>query len=510
MSFQFPANPVDGDIIIQPQPDGQFIKGTYNSITNTWAVGELPEEPGVPGPEGPKGDQGDKGNPGKGVNVSGVVSTESALPEPNNATLQFWIVDDTNTLYYSNGFEWTNLGSPIEGPQGDPGTDGTNGTNGSNGLPGLGWTGTTIIDETDQDPPNYQISFNSNDNLGFVTENLIGPPGQVGEIPLASATRLGGIKIGRGLNIKPDGTASAGETNVDLETVPLTPEGTVYNYSYALNFNASYINWADNQRDEATGYRSGATSLQTGNMSVPPTSDGGIVYYFTGSSVGTNYRPNNPQAGQQWTCYANLTGVVTVDGADWVSGSDRLGTTITHNFSVGSEARRGSTQTTTKIGQLTWPEGTTSLNWTQTVSLLNFQRCFVDYGRGRIVVVPYRNNADDPQTFTELQTKLGIDVPYSDVEDTPDAPPSDEEELEQNTELLIQSLVGTLNSIDAIVIQTYPPGTDEYTLLMSTRQELLDLQTAAGTYQDVNREYERLVDIIAPLLQYSFRFNSVS
>ena len=96
------------------------------------------------------------------------------------------------------------------------------------------------------------------------------------------------------------------------------------------------------------------------------------------------------------------------------------------------------------------------------------------------------------------------------MEDTSDAPPSDEEELEQNTELLIQSLVGTLNSIDAIVIQTYPPGTDENTLLMTTRQQLLDLQTAAGTYQDVNREYERLVDIIAPLLQYSFRFNSVS
>ena len=87
MSFQFPANPVNGDIIIQPQPDGQLIKGTYNSITNTWAVGELPEEPGVPGPEGPKGDQGEKGNPGKGVAVSGVVPTESALPEPNNATL---------------------------------------------------------------------------------------------------------------------------------------------------------------------------------------------------------------------------------------------------------------------------------------------------------------------------------------------------------------------------------------------------------------------------------------
>ena len=56
MSFLFPANPANGDIVIQPQEDGSFIKGTYDAINNTWAVGELPEEPGVPGPEGPKGD----------------------------------------------------------------------------------------------------------------------------------------------------------------------------------------------------------------------------------------------------------------------------------------------------------------------------------------------------------------------------------------------------------------------------------------------------------------------
>ena len=60
MSFLFPANPADGDIIVQPQPDGSFIKGTYDAANNLWAVGELPEEPGVPGPEGPKGDQGEK------------------------------------------------------------------------------------------------------------------------------------------------------------------------------------------------------------------------------------------------------------------------------------------------------------------------------------------------------------------------------------------------------------------------------------------------------------------
>ena len=126
---------------------------------------------------------------------------------------------------------WFDQGGPVVGPKGEDGADGTNGTDGLNGAPGKGWTSTTIIDER---PTNYHVRFNSDDGLGFTTDNIMGPQGETGSLQVASETTLGGIKIGRGLNIKPDGTVQAGETSVDLETVPLTPEGTVYNYSYNL------------------------------------------------------------------------------------------------------------------------------------------------------------------------------------------------------------------------------------------------------------------------------------
>ncbi len=54
MTFQFPADPKDGTILVQPKADGGFIKGTYNKNTNTWAVGTMPEYPGIPGPVGPE------------------------------------------------------------------------------------------------------------------------------------------------------------------------------------------------------------------------------------------------------------------------------------------------------------------------------------------------------------------------------------------------------------------------------------------------------------------------
>ena len=69
-----------------------------------------------------------------------------------------------------------------------------------------------------------RFAFNSDDGLGFVTDNIVGAQGIPGELEVASETNLGGIES-VGSNILPDGTAQAGETYVDLETVPLGSDG---------------------------------------------------------------------------------------------------------------------------------------------------------------------------------------------------------------------------------------------------------------------------------------------
>ena len=506
MSFLFPANPADGDIVVQPQPDGSFIKGTYDAINNTWAVGELPEEPGVPGPEGPKGDQGDKGDPGKGIAISGVVDTEANLPPANDHIFQFYIVDDVNHVYYSDGFQWFDLGGPIVGPQGPAGLDGTNGTDGIDGAPGKGWTSTTIIDER---PTSYQVRFNSDDGLGFVTDNILGPQGETGSLAVATADTIGGIKIGRGLNIKPDGTASAGETNVDLETVPLQPEGTVYNYT--LGFVPGYFNAADNQTFSTSAYAAGNSSTQTGTITVPGSSNGGIIYFFTGSDVSNNFSPPGGY-GLQWTVYAQLKSLLTLQGANWVSESASLGQMMVHNYSIGSETRRTSNQSTFKVGQATWPMGTTEIGVQVITSVLAAQRASVGFGRCRVIVEPFKSdNSYATLTLDEIRARFQINPLTIEPSDavTDIEPPTPEEITETNAADLRKEVIKTLEQIDQATVQTYPSGTI-YDLLMSTRQEIVNLATLPGTFEDINNEYDRLAEIVKPYVEIIFRFETTT
>ena len=533
-SFLYPANPADGDIVVQPQEDGTLIKGVYDLQTNTWAVGQLPEEPGIPGPQGPKGDQGDKGQPGQGVNISGVVPTYDDLDIPNNHTYQFWIVDDTNTLYYSDGNEWIDLGSPIRGPQGEGftsvvGNDGGdtytvtfNGTipeltlttpnlMGEDGAPGKGWTSTTIIDETDSTPPNYQVRFNSDDGLGFVTDNLMGPQGEMGTLVQATKDTLGGIKIGRGLDIRPDGTVNAGETAVDLETVPLSPEGTVYNYS--LSFVPSYFNAADDTFWATTGYTSGPTSTQAGTIAIPDQSDGGIVYFFTGSDVTNNFSPPGGY-GLQWTVYAQLKSLLTITGAQWVSGAGNMGQMMVHNYAIGSESRRNSNQSSFKVGQVTWQPGLTELGIQVTTQVLAAQRCHVGFGRSRIIILPHRST--DPTdygalTFDQIQAGFGIDPSLSEPSDpfTDEQPATEEDITEVNAASLRNELITQVEAIDSAALVTYSTGA-VYEQLMDIRAQLLGLQDLPGTYEEINAEFDRLSAIVKPYTSISFRFESPS
>ena len=80
-------------------------------------------------------------------------------------------------MYYSDGFQWYDLGSPIQGPTGADGTDGTNGQDGAPGTNGQGWTGTTIIDTVwsssnpKQFNPNNQGVLSMQSSLGSEHQN---------------------------------------------------------------------------------------------------------------------------------------------------------------------------------------------------------------------------------------------------------------------------------------------------------------------------------------------------
>ena len=492
-SFQFPANPDDGDIVVRGN-----LQAFYNAATNTWRVSEVPTAPGIPGPPGPPGPIGP---PGQGVQISGAVDTYANLPLVNAHQFEFWIVDDTNTLYYSDGIDWIDFGSPIQGPQGDKGEDGANGTNGQNGR---GWYGTNIITDNGE----YRIQFLSNDGLGFTTDNLKGAKGDPGDLAVATKDTIGGIKIGRGLNILPDGTVQSGETYVDLETVPLRsdgrPDDPIDNFS--LNFVPGYFNTPDTGVATTRSYTSGPTQKTTGLIEVPELSNGAIVYFFAGSNVSNNFQAPGGY-GLNWTVFAHVVSTLTFSNATFVSKNNSLGNPMTHNYSIGDEARRYSEAPALKIGQITYPFGTTELQLEVTTTIQAFQRARVEYGRCRIVVVPYKDG--DVLPFNRLTTEEKI-AKYLKDDDTdsdsylPQPPPTPEEMLQRNAAELKRELSATLSAID-VQLGHYQSG-PIYDQLLAIRQELYNLQTLPGTYEEIEAEFVRLATQAEPYTKLTFRF----
>jgi len=102
MSFQYPADPKDGDIVVRGD-----LQAYYDAGTNTWQVSQLPSAPGIPGPPGPPGP------PGEGVSVSGSAPTPIDLPDPATQENKFWMVLSDAHLYFSDGAAWNDLGSPV-------------------------------------------------------------------------------------------------------------------------------------------------------------------------------------------------------------------------------------------------------------------------------------------------------------------------------------------------------------------------------------------------------------
>ena len=508
-NWQYPANPDDGDFVIRGN-----IKATYDASTQTWDVGEIPQYPGIEGPIGPPGPEGPKGDPGTGVNVTAIVDTLLDLPAPPQKEDEFVIVDDTNTLFYSDGIEWYDLGSPIQGPQGEKGDDGADGINGINGRNGKGWTGTTIIDEREENPPNYQIRFDSDDGLGFVTDNIVGAQGIPGELEVASETNLGGIKIGRGLNILPDGTAQAGETYVDLETVPLGSDGTPDVVDEIDKFTLQYMPFFESWNDTLVGVQDGSMNSSRPwqvskefTWTFPEEATSAIIYYFSSSGVSNYAAPGSLVPA--W--FQGETKIEVTGEAEFVDGG-RLNVPHSFAWSVRSNQSGGDQASPSlKIGLIRFPKGGATVTFKASAKVDTARKASYKLGRGRLVAVPYKTGkGDDAAAGGETKMRQFVEEfsdifdPSSDFEGFP--PITDEENMLSDAAEFKTQISQLKQYIDELTVEEFPSGTTGYTTLMGYRNELIALRDLPGDADVIGAEIERLDDAIHTIGDYSFRF----
>lgn len=167
-------------------------QGPAGAAGATGAVGPqgTPGAAGATGPQGPAGATGAQGSTGAtgpagpqgpagtGVVIKGSVPTESDLPMTGNQPGDAWITEDTGHMWVWGGLSWTDAGN-ITGPEGQQGPEGPIGPTGPQGATGA--TGAAG------------------------PQGATGPPGPI--IP-ASATVLGGVKIGANITVQVDGTIS--------------------------------------------------------------------------------------------------------------------------------------------------------------------------------------------------------------------------------------------------------------------------------------------------------------
>jgi hypothetical protein len=493
MSFQFPANPADGDIVVRGN-----LQAFYNAATNTWRVSEVPTAPGIPGPPGPPGPIGP---PGQGLEISGSVDTFANLPAPNTQQFKFWLVDDTNKVYYSDGTQWLDFGGPIQGPQGDPGEDGNDGINGQNGR---GWYDTNIID---QRPTNYQVQFLSNDGLGFTTDNILGPKGDDGALEPADEDTCGCIKIGRGLDVDSSGTAAAGSTYVDLETTPLNPEGEPQG-GYILNYIPQYSDFDEEGYTDDSVWSSqnlnqnNSIHTKSIEMTMPATANGALVYWFQNTNMENNPSKGVPPSGVQ-TYMGMYQAWLDVEGADWTTGN--MGMNHYHHVAANrtsdgvAERDRATSILNTKTNELTFTPGGATVKFTRRFSRVRAAYIRMRFGITRLTVVPYRKEGG-----TIRKIFKNIPVPGDDLY----VEPLTEEEI-----LLIRA--DELRSLQRVaildaqgILSLYPTyiNDTEKAVLEQAVAELIAARDLPGTPDEIEDYLQERIATIDSMIQFKYRF----
>lgn len=477
-TFNYPANPQDGDIIIKDE-----YQATYNKAANTWVISLIPIGAGIPGPTGPKGDKGDQGIPGAGLDIKGVVANPAALPTTGSAVGDIYITENNSHAHvYKLDGTWLDLGIPLRGPQGAAGANGATGPAGAQGIPG------------DRGPQGAQGPAGPE-----------GPAGPTYTLPVATPTSLGGIKIGRGLKIDSTGTASAGVTEVDIETAPVPPGGI-------RNFEPIYINLGEpKELIKTTAFSQDAWyTSEAVQVTMPGQANQALIFWFHSSQ----FYPNTAYPGSAGALVAfrgYLGHELTVTNATFEgNNASRMGTGTTHNLTFAYDAsamnQRWSNKPTMKLDTLVFTPGAT-LTFQQIVHIAKVSWCRLTTGAGRLVIIPFVDSAGaggGVNPFSIFGRSISTFADPGDAIPTPFTP----KELQQSDAIELKSLIGvTISEIDRLLV-THTGGA-VHNALVSHRKELLDLRTLPGPASAINSALSVIVDQVNAIAEYHFRFETL-
>jgi hypothetical protein len=465
-AFTYPANPKDGDIIVRGN-----VKATFIAASNTWKVDTIATVPGIPGPVGPPGATGPKGDRGSGVEIKGTAPNFAALPVGNENDI-YITLDNLHGNIFTGG-RWVDMGFPLQGPKGIAGTPGATGPKGAQGIPG------PKGDKGDSGP--------------------VGPEGPANtNIPVASATRLGGIKVGRGLNILPDGALNAALTTVDIEDIPLPGgpgNGTTISYEPIFYLHNTDIRTISYSAGSENAYGTIYTSTHT--IKMPRNATGAVVFTSTLMRLNprSGHRPGLDLVAVDF--HGHRTVKVSGGGAVWHNNTDSVGVIVdlnlTANRTSSGELETSNRQDTYEVLRpdvLYWtdkngPTLTFNVAW----SSLWARQSQLTYGTVKFVILPFKKESNDVYDARDAFV-------------VPTAPTMHQLEQADRGELL--AVVEKLSN-DRKLQQLGQPTTFSTDPILDRLDALI---TLPGKPSDLYKELDDIAKVVHPLEPRKFRFET--
>lgn len=509
MSFQYPANPSDGDIIVRGD-----ILAKYTKENNTWQVSQLDTTFGIAGPTGPQGPKGDKGDDAQ-LNIGGIVPTPEDLPTPGPLD-EIWITEDTGHGWVWNNTSWIDIGTILIGPQGPQGEPGEPGATGPQG--GRGPTGP-------QGPPGQD-----------------GAQGPAGAQVVATKETLGSVKIGRGLAIWPDGSVHANKTDVIIETAPIPIDDN--GQSRASMYEPMYITMGEPKRET---FREGSTrtlwSTDVEYVEMPVEANAALMWVFYYSNLTIN--PEVPHTiGNSRAVRGYINNKMRISGATFDSGlEDLMGSAMTHNLTVPMNAEifanRSSNLTLSKFNQLSFEPGGTIVSFQYECNIEKTGWSIMTGGFARMILMPYINRDGQNELYPEDDYELPTDplargvakaqrnvsafskpdkkwfdfiklenqiIPFNDPDaELPGGGSPADAQKDDATELKIM-INDALIQCDQLSAYYKDNDTQVYDLIQTYRGQLLDLRNEPGPSSVVFDACQVITDNLNGIADYNFRF----